>query len=426
MKIINQYKGLRKENYILFIGRIVTNMGAMIYPVLTLILNQKMGMDATGVAFVTVLSGIVVLPSGIIGGMLADRYNKKNIIILCDLVSIAMFIICGCIPLTKITIGLLLVASGFQNMEDPVYTALIADITETKNREKASSLMYLGGNIGLIASPTIAGILFKRFLWLNFILSGVALAFSTVLIFFKVRDISPVEEQTKEAAYQEERQDSGLWSILNENRLILIYAISSGVFWAIYAQYGYLMPLDLGRIHGEDGAVIFGSVASINCIEVVLLTPLLTKLLAKITTTGKNFLGQVLVLGGYVIFLITLGHIPFYYVAITCFTLGEILATISAGPFVANRIPSSHRGRINGFITFLHNLFYGVVMFVLGVLYDNFGNVTAWLFAFSLLGIAIIASIALIFWDKKAFPNLYGAKSDSTDFMNENKACLSE
>ena len=44
MNIFSQYKGLRKENYILFIGRIVTNLGSMVWPVLTLILNQKMGL----------------------------------------------------------------------------------------------------------------------------------------------------------------------------------------------------------------------------------------------------------------------------------------------------------------------------------------------------------------------------------------------
>ena len=43
MKLFSQYKGLKKANYILFIGRIVTNMGAMIWPMLTLILNKKIG-----------------------------------------------------------------------------------------------------------------------------------------------------------------------------------------------------------------------------------------------------------------------------------------------------------------------------------------------------------------------------------------------
>jgi len=407
VNLFSQYKGLRSENYILFIGRIVTNLGAMIYPVLTLILNQKMGMNATEVAFVTVLSGLIVLPAGIIGGKLADHCNKKNIIIVCDIISVILFIISGLIPLSLVTIGLLLTASAFQNLEDPVYTALIADITTTENREKAYSLMYLGANIGLVASPTIAGILFKNYLWLSFIISGVALGFSTILIFFKVKDITPVEEETKEAEYQADRKGESLVKILFENKLVFLFLIANGIFWAIYGQYGYILPLDIGRVHGENGALIYGSVNSINCIEVVIFTPIFTKLLKKITTTGKNFLGQFLVLLGYIVFLVSLGHIPFYYVAMTLFTFGEILACIASGPFISNRVPASHRGRVNGFNTFLHNVLYGAAMYVIGVLYDNYGNVTAWYFAFIALGVALIGSVIIMFWDRKKFPNLY-------------------
>lgn len=164
MHFFSQYKGLRKENYILFLGRIVTNLGSMVWPVLTLILNQKLGMSATGVALVTIVSGILLLPAGLMGGRLADKYNKRNCIIICDLISIFFYIICAVIPLSYVTIALIIVAAACQSMEYPAYNALIADITYTKDRERAFSLQYLGANIGLIASPTIAGILFKNYL----------------------------------------------------------------------------------------------------------------------------------------------------------------------------------------------------------------------------------------------------------------------
>lgn len=176
MNIFSQYKGLRRENYILFFGRIVTNLGSMVYPVLTMILDRKLGMNATGVALVTMLSGILILPAGIIGGKLADSYNKKNCIIVCDLISILFFLICGLIPLSKLSIAFLFIAATFQNMEQPIYNALVADITVTKDREKAYSLMYLGANIGMVASPTIAGLLFANYLWLSFLLSAISSA----------------------------------------------------------------------------------------------------------------------------------------------------------------------------------------------------------------------------------------------------------
>ncbi len=36
MHFFSQYRGLRRENYVLFFGRIVTNMGSMVWPMLTI------------------------------------------------------------------------------------------------------------------------------------------------------------------------------------------------------------------------------------------------------------------------------------------------------------------------------------------------------------------------------------------------------
>lgn len=407
MNLFKQYKGLRKEIYVFFIGRIVTNLGSMIWPVLTLILNQKLGMNATQVALVTIISGIVVLPTGIIGGKLADKFNKRNIIIVCDLISIVFYIACAFIPISYLTIVILLIGSACQNMEGPAYNALVADLTTTKDREKAYSLSYLGNNIGLVASPTIAGLLFKNYLNLSFLISGVAIGISTVLIFFLVKDITPVVDDGADSVYQENREDASLWTILKENKLIFFYIIIMGVYWVAYGQYGYLMPLDMGEAHGEDGAAIYGTVSSLNCIIVVVFTPILTKLFEKVTHTKENLFGQMMLLVGYIVFVLFIGHIPFYYVAITLFTFGEILTTIANGPYLNNRIPASHRGRINGFQGILQNLLYGISMLVSGMLYDQEGSVVAWIYTMSLLAFSIIGSIGLVIWDRKRYKELY-------------------
>ena len=122
-----QYRGLKKENYILFFGRMMTNSGSMIWPMMTLILNQKMGMSASQVAVVMVIGGLFMMPANLIGGKLADRYSKKMIIIFGDLVSITLYIVSGLIPLSRVTIALIIIAGTAQMMEDPPYLALIAD-----------------------------------------------------------------------------------------------------------------------------------------------------------------------------------------------------------------------------------------------------------------------------------------------------------
>lgn len=407
MNLFTQYRGLRRENYILCLGRMVTNMGAMVWPVMTLILNQKLGMNATEISLFTILSGVAVLPAGIIGGKLADKFNKKMIIVYADAISILFFLIAAFMPLSIKTVVLMVIASAFQSLEQPAYSSLIADITSTKDRERAYSLSYLGANLGLVASPTIAGILFENYLWLSFLICGIAIGCSTLLILLFVKDISvEVGEGTSEE-YQKADEEASVWKIFRENKLILFYVLVMGLFWTTYSEWGYMIPLDLGRVHGEQGALIYGTITSVNCIAVVVLTPVLTRWFAKVRKTVQTFIGSLLIPVGFLIFLAFLGHVPFYYVSIILFTVGEIAVTVVSDAYITERIPASHRGRINGARTFLQNVMYGVVIFFTGILYDNFGSVCAWGMVLTLGILAALGCLYLIHKDKIVYAKLY-------------------
>ncbi len=78
LDILSEYKGLRRELYILFIGRMMTNMGSMIWPMFTLILSKKLGLSAGTIATYMLIFSIVALPMNLIGGKLADKYSKRT------------------------------------------------------------------------------------------------------------------------------------------------------------------------------------------------------------------------------------------------------------------------------------------------------------------------------------------------------------
>ena len=422
MNFLNQYKGLRKENYVLFFGRIVTNLGSMIWPVLTLILTQKMQFSATQAALIIIVAGFILIPAGLIGGKVAGKHNKKHVIIYCDLISVALYVTSAFLPLSFATVALIIVAAACQSMEQPSYNALIADITYTEDRERAYSLQYLGSNIGLVASPMIAGFLFNDYLWLSFLISGLAIGLSTIVIFFFLNNITPVVEDEEEVgSYQKGKKGESLAHILLHNKVILLYIIMFSIYQAVYQQYAYLMPLDLGRIHGENGAMIFGSVSSLNCIVVVIFTPIITKVLDKVIPTRKNLYGYVMLMMGYLIFLLMRGHIPFYYAAIITFTFGEILTTISNGPYLSARIPESHRGRIHGFLSVVQGVLQAVFLLVVGVFYDKWGSIFAWGFVLLMLSIAIFGAVVLIDCDKRRYLELYQPRKKRRKRLDKTK-----
>ena len=407
MKLFNQYRGLRREIYILAFGRMVTNLGSMIWPVMTMILSQKLGLSAAEISYYFVGTGLIMLPANLIGGKLADRLNKKWMIVVCDSVSIIGFFICAVIPLGIGTIIIFIISGIFQSVESPSYEALFADLSTTKDRERAYSLDYLGGNLGLVLSPTIAGLLFKDYLWLSFLISGVSITVSTVLIALLIKDITPVEDTGEEAVYQEKKDGKSVLAILRENPLLILYLLCGTLYAGAYGQYNFIMPLDMAAVHGDAGAVIFGTVSSLNCITVVIFTPLITRIFAGMRDTGKMIMGRVLVFAGYAVFLLLLGFIPGYYLAMLIFTWGEIFDVLADGPYISTRIPASHRGRINGIMAVVFSAVTGVIDLTVGQMYDSAGSTKTWTLILTLTVAAIAASVALKLLDKKAYPKLY-------------------
>jgi len=408
--LFSQYRGLRKEVYVLFFGRIVTNMGSMVWPMLTMILNQKLGLEAFAISAVVVGSLLLMAPANLLGGRLADRRNKKRVIVVCDSFSILCYLVCAAVPMGYATVGLMLCAGICQSMEWPSYNALIADLTLTEDRARAFSLEYLGANLGLVLSPTLAGLLFRDYLWLSFLISGLAIACSTALIFFFVRDITPVEDRSEAASYQTAAEGLRLREVLRENPAIALYLLFGALYGAIYTQYNYLMPLDMGRVHGADGALIYGTVSSLNCVIVVLFTPLITRLFARMPDVWKFFAGQCFIGAGYGLFLLLLGSVPVYYLATLLFTWGEIFATIGDGPYLTSRIPASHRGRINAFVSVLATVMQGICALSVGRIYDRLSPEGAWGLVFALLLLSLALLLVLVRADRRAYPKLYSQK----------------
>lgn len=407
MKLISQYSGLRRENYILCFGRLVTAMGAMIWPMLTMILSQKMGMSAEHIAWVMALVGILALPANLIGGKMADHLNKKMNIVYLDIVSVVCYVTCAVIPLSAKSIVLMFIAATCQNMEHPSYNALTADITVTDDRERAYSLQYLCTNLGFVMSPTIGGFLLRDYLWLAFLISGAAIACSVVLIFFMVRDITPVRDTGRKAVYQADRQGEGLWTVLKENKMIVLYILAVSGYCATYQMYNYLMPLDLARLHGDSGAVIFGSITSVNCVAVVIFTPLFTRMFPWISETVKTLLGQILLVAGFGIFLLFLGRIPVYYIAMIVLTWGEVFSMLAESPYLTKRMPASHRGRINGLSEVFRTGLTSVYQLVIGLIYGIGASGAAWVTVLIFGGVFVLLCVVLVVEDRKVYKNLY-------------------
>ena len=99
-QLLTQYSGLKREIYILFIGKLVTAMGSFVWPMLTFFLTTKLGMSDGTSTMLLATASVLSFPAALLGGKLADRFPRKNIIILFDILTVSFYVLAAIMPLT--------------------------------------------------------------------------------------------------------------------------------------------------------------------------------------------------------------------------------------------------------------------------------------------------------------------------------------
>ena len=415
-KLISQYGGLKREIYILFVGSLVTAMGSFVWPMLTFFLTTKLGFgDGTStllIATATTLS----LPAALLGGKLADRFSRKKIIIIFDILTVSFYFIAAIAPIGIHTAIIIFLAGLFQTLESPAYDALNADFSTTAQREKAFSLSYLGFNLGFIVGASLSGVLFENHIGLAFLLNGLSIFVSTVLIWIFVNPKNAVGETEKEDENYGEyempvEENRSILSVLKDRRVVGLMIVVGCFASMPEILTGILLPLQLKESMGQSGATLYGYLNSLNGCTVILFTPVLTMLLRRFTEIPKAAGGLVLYIVGMSLF--SIGVDPWIlFVGMFIYTVGEVVMVIGINPYRSRRIPASHRGRIGGVSSVIHSLFcsllqYGI-SFILTASQSNYRMLWYIFIAGSLVGVALYC--VAYGMDRRRFPNLYGQK----------------
>ncbi len=404
--MFKQYGGLRREMYVLSFGRMMTNMGSIIMPMMSLILRNKLGFSYTDIAIILLCYGVVQGFGTIIGGKLADKYNKKNLIVIFDLVTVVAYVSAGFMPLNEMCIILLFVGALFATMEWPSYDALVADFSKLEDRERAYSLNYLGANLGFVISPIVGGFLFADYLHVAFIFNGLATLSSTIFIFFLIKDVR--KEISPESTY--EGTVDGKISVLKiifQRKIIVLFLVCSSLMHFLYSEFNFLIPLNLELIYGESGAKYFGAMTSLNAVVVIFGTPFITNYFRKIMGVWKLVIGETFIVLSFFMYIFIQDLLPLYFVSMTIFTIGEIFSTLGNQPYLTKRVPMSHRGRVSSIRWLISGAVQTISQVGMGFLLDSIEITSVWLIISCIGLVSIALLIILAIKDKKTYPKLY-------------------
>jgi predicted MFS family arabinose efflux permease len=256
-------------------------------------------------------------------------------------------------------------------------------------------------------APTISGILFVNHLNIAFLINSISIFSSVVLIFFGVKDTVPLVETDEASVYQRGRVGESIFKVLKDNPVVVIFIIVMSGYFAMYQMYTYLMPLDIAAIQGDRGALIYGSVTSVNCLVVVAFTPVVNRIFGDKPETMRIIAGFSLLFWGFLMFVAFMRLVPVYYISMVILTLGEVFTLTAESPYMSRRVPSTHRGRVNGAYTFIRTVITSAVTLIAGALYSAFGSLPAWISMLVITMAFIAVAVLMDRKDRKAYPNLY-------------------
>lgn len=415
-KLLTQYGGLKRELYILFVGKLVTAMGSFVYPMLTFFLTRKLGLSDGTATLLIATATTLSFPASLLGGRLADRFSRKNVIIVFDLLTVSFYFLSALLPIGIHTAVFVFLAGLFQTVETPAYDALNADFSTTSQRESAFSLSYLGYNLGYIVGASVAGILFENHTPLAFFINGLTILTSTVLIIFFVdmkNAVSAADETAEDGTAVSEYQlpvDAArpVFSVLRERRVVLWMVLIGCVASMPNILVGILLPLQLGRSLGESGSAVYGYLNSLNGFTVIALTPVLTLALRRFTEIPKTIAGLLFFIAGTVLFS-TDSFVWVMFVGMFVYTIGEVVSVLGANPYSSRRIPESHRGRVGGLSNVVFSVFSSLTQYIISfVLILTESNYALIWWVFIGIGLCAAALYALMYRpDRKMFPKLY-------------------
>ncbi|WP_421385111.1 MDR family MFS transporter [Bacillus salacetis] len=325
--------------WVLLTGTVLSR-GAMFMtmPFLAIYLSRTMDMHPLFIGLTVGISPLVATIGGFIGGHLSDRYGRKPVLMM-SLFSISLVFFGFSVASHPLWFIFLNALNGLSNsFFEPTSQALMADLTEKKQRMKAYSLRYTAINIGAAVGPLAGAYLANVSAESTFIITGsiyffYAVALTVLMKKFKLEGGAAGKAKvTFLDALSIVKRDSAL------RYLVLgIILINIG-----YSQLQSTLPMHLEESL-ENGVYIFSILLSINAVMVVFLQMPVSALAEKFRPMQTMVFGALIMMLGLMGFGFSNGWV-LSIVSVALLTLGEILIFPANSVLIDRLAPENLRG----------------------------------------------------------------------------------
>ncbi len=359
---------------IVWIGQLVSSIGSGLTAFSLGVYAYQETHMATSAALITLFSFVPSILLRPIGGVLADRFDRRAMMILGDLgsasglVFILAIMLTGNIELWQIYLGVT-VSSIFVALQSPSYKASATDLLTEEQFSKASGLVQLAESAKYLLSPIIAGFLLiitdiKTILVIDILTFTVAI----LAVLFIKKGLQTARKDSESQHFLKDLMEG--WNAIASNKgvLLLVVIISVTTFYI-----GFLQTLIGPMMLSFTDAKTLGTVQSVSAIG-MLMSSLFIGIFSK-TKRYDTMLVIGLGLGGLFFSLMGLTT-NIYFIAGAGFLFFCALPFVntSADVLVRKNIDNEKQGRVWGIIGVLSQLGFVVAYGISGFLADHIFN----------------------------------------------------
>ena len=353
----------KKSNFgkflLLWSGELISSIGGGLASFgLGVYVFQQTG-SATGMALVTLLAFLPTLLLSVPAGVLADRYDRRILMMLgdgCSALGIAYILLCmlnGGASLPQICAGVF-VSSVFSSLLEPSYRATVSDLLTKDEYSKANGLVSLAGSARYLVSPLIAGLLLS--------VSDIKLLLIIDICTFVITVISTAVVKKGIEAKQSEKEISFLESMKEGWKAV---HSRDGIFLLIMVSAVLTLFLGVFQILAEPLILSFSDSKTLGIAETICASGMLvSSLILGIRGIKKNYvkvLAISLAMAG--LFMVGFGiwkNVIVISVFGFMFFMMLPFANNCLDYLVRTNIPDELQGRAWGFIGFLSQMGYVV------------------------------------------------------------------
>lgn len=353
--LLADLRALPRSFWILFAGTFINRFGTFVWPFLAIYLTRE-GYSLTAASFAISSFMVGALGGGLTGGWLADHIGRRNTIVTGTFLSALAFMLLYTAATLPTIIACTFLAGLTSGLYHPAIGALLADIVPAAQRVRAYAAIRAAGNAGFACGAATGGIVANYSLFWLFAGDAISTAsYGFIALLWLPHGLRAAREKTA-------RWGESLRHIAGDRPFKALWA-SAFMAALVYAQFASTYSLHVIR-HGLNfdafgfhvgPETVYGLLVGWNGAFVVIAELPLTTATLRFDPRRVMSLGYVLVGLGFA--MNALAHSIFaLWIAMTIFTLGEIISAPMQSAQVARFAPERMRGRYMGALGLSWNL----------------------------------------------------------------------